>query len=322
MARYPNGQIPDSALHRFNAGRTVHWKNGRQIIEDWYWALTPGTYRKHLALVALAKRNTGRNLQLSSGFSCYRPLYGQVIARTLHGNGAATVGTSSHGGVWEGRDTLAMDYHNWASVYDGNRARWFADVRAVGLTPDMISPRRGYPDEPWHVIDFEPWRAVPAGGGATPFPLPEAEPEPIKKEDDMPGIKMHHQVFTNGNQAFVVETDTGFFIPDYNHRMALAKAYEINLDKLPWVNEYDWNAVVQAKTYNNSGYPQATSVALSDAQVKTIAAAAAAAVSSVTPGIDQEKIAAIAAEVEGRLLDNFAAIPDAVNDNAADRLKD
>lgn len=311
MARYPNGQIPDSVLHRFNSGRTVHWKDGRQIVEDWFWALTPGTYQKHLALVALAKRNTGRNLQLSAGFSCYRNLYGQAIARTLHGNGAARVGTSSHGGVWEGRDTLAMDYHNWSSVYGGSRARWYADVRAVGLTPGMIEPSRGYPDEPWHVIDFDPWRAVPAGGGATPFPFPKPEPEPARKDEDMPGIRFHHQFFTNGNQAYVCETDTGFSIPDSSHRAALVKAYDIDLSKLPLLNEYDWNAVQAMKNYNNSGYPQANQVTLSDAQVKTIATAAASAVAQTVPGVD---LSALAAEVEAKLLDNFAQIPEGVRD--------
>jgi hypothetical protein len=79
-----------------------------------------------------------------------------------------------------------------------------------------------------------------------------------EKETDMPGIRVHHQVFTNGNQAYVVETETGFFIPDSAHLAALVKAYSINLDKLPALNEYDWNAVQAAKTYNNSGYPDAS----------------------------------------------------------------
>lgn len=170
MPKYPNGQIPEHELYIFNRGRTVHKRpDGTTLIEDWYQGLTPGTYQKHVALVALARKNTSRTLQVSAGFSCYRPLYGQTIARILHGNGAARVGTSSHGGWWENRDTMAMDYHNWAYVYDGNRDRFYADCRAVGLAPGMISKDRGYPDEPWHVIDFDPWRAVTAGGGSRPF---------------------------------------------------------------------------------------------------------------------------------------------------------
>lgn len=185
MPRYPNGKIPMDVLHQFNSGRTVHTINGRQVIEDWVWALTPGTYQKHLALVALAKRNTGRTLTPSAGYSCYRPYAAQVFARSLYGNGAAWPGTSSHGGWWESRDTMAIDYHNWSSVYNGDRGKFYADVRAVGLTPGMISTGRGYPDEPWHVIDFDPWRAVPAGGGSTPFPLPEQGQEEPKVDEDI-----------------------------------------------------------------------------------------------------------------------------------------
>lgn len=178
MPRYANGQIPESELIIFNRGQTIHWVNGQKVVEDWYQGLTPGTYQKHLALV---KRSGGR-LQLSAGFSCYRPLYGQRIARLLYGNGAAVVGTSSHGGYWEGRDTMAMDYGNWSAVF-GTRQAFYDACRAVGLTPGMISTSRGYPDEPWHVIDFEPWRAVPAGGGAVPF-----ETEPVETEYDMRAI--------------------------------------------------------------------------------------------------------------------------------------
>jgi hypothetical protein len=41
----------------------------------------------------------------------------------------------------------------------------------------MIMRSRGYPDEPWHVIDLDPWAPAPASNGATPF---ETDPE-----DDM-----------------------------------------------------------------------------------------------------------------------------------------
>lgn len=175
---WKNGEIPLKELHVFNTGRTIHNVNGKKYVEDWVQATTPGTYQKHLALVALAKRNRGRTLQASPGFSFYRPLAAQDFARFLFGNGAARRGTSSHGGWWEGRETMAIDYHNWSEVYGGDRAAWYADVRAVGLTPGMISPARGYPDEPWHVIDLEPRRAVPAGGGATSFnPAPATLPE-------------------------------------------------------------------------------------------------------------------------------------------------
>lgn len=178
-ATYANGQVPSSALVVFNSGTTRHVIGGEVVIEQWQWMTTPGTYAKHLALVALAKRNTGKTLQPSAGFSFYRPLDAQDLARRLFGNGAAIRGTSSHGGYWERRDTMAIDYHNWSTVYGGDRAAWYRDVRAVGLEPGLISRERGYPDEPWHVIDFAPYRAVPAGIGATPF-----EP-PVNLEDEM-----------------------------------------------------------------------------------------------------------------------------------------
>jgi hypothetical protein len=108
-------------------------------------------------------------------------------------------------------------------------------------------------DEVWHGEYFK-WLDKNYGKPA----YTESKPLPVDEDNDMPGIRVHHQVFTNGNQAYVVETETGFFIPDSAHLAALVKAYSINLDKLPELNEYDWNAVQAAKTYNNSGYPDAS----------------------------------------------------------------
>jgi hypothetical protein len=133
-------------------------------------------------LVARAKARTGRTLEPGDGWSTYRPYAAQVIARRIHGIYAATPGTSSHGGFWEGRETLAIDYSNWSWVYGGDRAAFYDDCRAVGLTPGMIEPRRGYPEEPWHVIDMNPRSGAPASSNATPF-----------EEDDMyandPGLQ-------------------------------------------------------------------------------------------------------------------------------------
>lgn len=155
---YRNGFIPLDKM-------IVFYRGWSKVDGNYYHALSPSTYRKHLALVARAKQRTGRTLQISRGWSAYRPYDAQVHARRIHGVGAAWPGTSSHGGFWEGQQTLAMDYGNWAWVYErhGGKAQFFADCRAVGLTPDMISRRRGYPDEPWHVIDLDPWAPVPAG---------------------------------------------------------------------------------------------------------------------------------------------------------------
>lgn len=160
MPSYSNGYIPDSLLVTFNTG----WNS---TDGNWKHQLSAGTYRKHLNLVALAKRRTGRTLEITEGWGAYRPRHIQELARKIYGNGAAWPGTSSHGGFWEGKQTLAIDYGNWGWVYDWNREAFYADARAAGLAPGLIHPSRGndYPDEPWHVVDLEPWAAVSGGNG-------------------------------------------------------------------------------------------------------------------------------------------------------------
>ena len=158
MPEYSNGYIPESLLITFNVGY-----DGDGL---WKHQLSAATYAKHLALVGRARQRTGRLLRLGTGWTAYRPIGPQETYRDRYGNGAAVPGTSSHGGIWEGRQTLAMDYGNWSYVYDGDVSAFYADCRAVGLAPGLISAARGYPDEPWHVIDLNPWAAV-AGGSTT-----------------------------------------------------------------------------------------------------------------------------------------------------------
>ncbi len=167
--RYPNGYIPDNVLITFGSG----WSSGEG---NWTHRLSVSSYSKHKALVDLAKQNTGKTLVITPGNNAYRDYAAQVYARKMHGNGAAVPGTSSHGGWWEGQNTLAIDYHNWSYVYGGDRNAFYRDVRAVGLTPGLISVPRGYPDEPWHVVDLEPW-IVPSGGGSTPVTVEETDNE-------------------------------------------------------------------------------------------------------------------------------------------------
>lgn len=158
MPEYRNGYVPSDLLITFNVGVST----GEGL---WKHQLSPATYAKHIALVALARVNTGRTLTISAGWGAYRPYAAQVYARSVHGNGAAVPGTSSHGGFWERQQTLAIDYGNWSYVYGGSRDAFYRDVRAVGLEPGLISPQRGYPDEPWHVVDKSPWQAVGSGSG-------------------------------------------------------------------------------------------------------------------------------------------------------------
>ena len=165
---YRNGEVPDSWLIKFDSGYNAADGN-------WVHSLPPSTYQKHLALVALAKQNTGRDLRIGVGWCAYRPLAPQIMLKKRMGIMAATPGTSSHGGFWEGRQVMAVDYSNWSYVYGGDRAAWFRDVRAVGLEPDLISLRRGYPDEPWHVVDMDPWAEVSAPAVVAPVVSNEEE---------------------------------------------------------------------------------------------------------------------------------------------------
>lgn len=170
--RYPNGLVPQDVLITFDSG----WLPDEGT---WYHQLPPGTYAKHLTMVALAQRNRGRTLQISEGWGAYRPLHIQVFARERMGQWAAVPGTSSHGMFWEGVECAAIDYSNWGYVYDWDRGAFYADARAAGFEPGLISEGRGYPDEPWHVVDRRPWAAgMASGGGAVPF-------APIIEEDEM-----------------------------------------------------------------------------------------------------------------------------------------
>lgn len=170
MGTYRNGYVPRDRLVLLASGVNT-------TVGHWEHLLSPRAAALHHALVARAKARTGRTLAMGAGWSAYRPYGQQVTARQIYGNGAAVPGTSSHGGFWEGRDTLAMDYSNWSWVYGGDRAAFYADCRAVDLEPGLIEPRRGYPDEPWHVVCGDPWGPVPAGSGSTNFEEDEMTPE-------------------------------------------------------------------------------------------------------------------------------------------------
>lgn len=170
MASHKNGYLP---AHLF-----ITLASGTDSDGYWEHQLTPTTYRKFMMLRARALARTGRMLELSSGWSGYRPIEPQRAYWARYGYGAAYPGTSSHGGVWEGQDTLAMDIGNWAWVYanfNNPREEFYKDARAAGLEPGLIHPSRGnnYPDEPWHVIDLDPWAVVPE------------ETEPAAQGEDM-----------------------------------------------------------------------------------------------------------------------------------------
>jgi len=158
------------------------------------WLMTPGQYQKHLALMRICKERTGHVPDLTPGYSAYRPFNIQVIYKNDLGIGAAIAGTSSHGGKWAGPvtgwrvvPTMAMDYHNWYLVFKNDRNAWYQAVRDAGLVPGQITVSAFGADEPWHVIDLDPWRAVTAGDGSVPFPTPGEVPTstPAIMEEDM-----------------------------------------------------------------------------------------------------------------------------------------
>lgn len=225
MPSYSNGYIPDNLLITFREG----WTAGEG---NWKHQLSPATYAKHLNLVALAKHNTGRTLEITDGWGAYRPYASQVYARSLYGMGAAYPGTSSHGGFWEGKQTLAMDYGNWAWVFNGSREDFYWAVREVGLVPGLIHPSRGngYPDEPWHVVDLDPWGAVPAtAGGKTPEPKPLPEEE--DEEEDMAMKGAHYKV--NGNSVYMLFNEvSGFYVEhsgvEGGYNNSIAKNWDTN----------------------------------------------------------------------------------------------
>jgi hypothetical protein len=136
MPTYQNGYIPAELLIEFD-----HGYNSTDL--NWYHALSPATYYRHRLLLDIAFKRTGRWLQITRGWSAYRPYAAQVLARKIWGIGAAIPGNSSHGGTFNGRQSLAMDYGNWQSVYGGDtattRAQFGADCRAAGLSPFVIT---------------------------------------------------------------------------------------------------------------------------------------------------------------------------------------
>lgn len=145
MSRYPNGCIPESELVRFD-DHPDH-------------LLPPGTARKLAALIRLVRDRHGVTLYVTEGTNGYRDYSTQVRVRAEkcaigRCNDAAWPGTSPHGGEVDGEDVAAFDIDNWAVI---GRDAFFQACRDVGLEPGTVSW------EAWHVIDRDPWAAVPAG---------------------------------------------------------------------------------------------------------------------------------------------------------------
>lgn len=199
MARYRNGDIPDHLL-----------------IRRGNFLLTAGTWAKWDCLVADVLARFGVRLEITDGLGVLRGT-GAFRARLMQrqvkahfvsigqGRLAAAEGTSSHGGEFNGADALAIDVNNYARI---PLAEFYAAARRAGFEPGYFNGRNGRPYEPWHLIDWEPYRAVPkpparpAGGASEPA-------APTTKEIIM------------ATEVIVTEKDNnGKLIADRNRRVA------------------------------------------------------------------------------------------------------
>lgn len=166
MSRFSNGGIPASLLVEIGP---YHW-------------MTAATAKRWAGLVADILKNEGVRMQITPGKNAYRDYAGQVFARNgACANGrcddAAVAGTSSHGGEYRGRDSLAIDVANWGVL---GKDKWYAYCRKHGFEPGFFDW------EPWHIIDWAPWTmpAGPSGGSTTPATKPEVPEEEEEEEED------------------------------------------------------------------------------------------------------------------------------------------
>lgn len=151
MATYQNGRVP-----------------ARLLVKRGVIRLTAGTWAKWDELVADVKNRHGVTLTITqgsgvtSGSGGYRDYAMQQAVKQKYvdlgrPNQAATAGTSSHGGEYRGRDALAIDVNNYWAIPQGDL---FAAARRAGFTPGVFDGKQGRPLEPWHLIDYDPYRKV------------------------------------------------------------------------------------------------------------------------------------------------------------------
>lgn len=195
MPRYANGRIPAGVLFTVASGYDA---NGY-----WEFQFSAGTWAKWQAAKRYAETRFGRTLYIRPGWNVYRPYNIQDEARDracARGNclGAAWPGTSSHGGTWSSSrhtggklvDALAIDVDpnglTWAQVWEACRAAGFL---CGAITKDIAGI-----EEPWHIIDLDPWRAVPAGESSTPFEEDDMTPEQARQLNSI-----FNAIFHGGN---------------------------------------------------------------------------------------------------------------------------
>ena len=147
-------------------------------------------------------------------------------------------------------------------------------VKAGGLTASSVSPA-----------------TAPA-----PAPTPALVPLPLKG-DDMTTLTIHHQVNTNGNQAYIAEGAFGFQIVSRDWAVAILKSQNVDLASLKQINEFDFNAMSQAKARDVSK------------GVSAIAAAVALAIPASAPAAGSgPTVQQIAEATQTILADDFARV--------------
>ena len=207
MTRYQNGSIPLSALIQLDSG-------------DKHWT-TPHTARAWYQLRSNVQRKYGVTLHITPGWNAYRPYDEQVAGRKsacAQGNclAAADPGTSSHGGTWwdwrvgKTVDSMALDIGDWWQL---KQATFYAECRAVGLEPGLITKAVAGRTEEWHVIDLAPYDVVPASTDSHPLETPTS-PAPREEEDE--DMAMHGAVYkrkADGANVFLLFNEvSGFYV--------------------------------------------------------------------------------------------------------------
>lgn len=146
MARYANGRIPLHALIHLGG---EHY-------------LAPATNARWQWMIRTCQAERGVTLRITAGMNGYRDYAAQQWAyNNLPAGQAAYPGTSSHGGVYNGRDSMAIDVANWGQV---GQSYFYDLARRAGFEPGVFDW------EPWHIVDWSPW-VMPAGLNVTPIPV-------------------------------------------------------------------------------------------------------------------------------------------------------
>lgn len=158
MARYANGKIPSRELVKLG---TEHYA-------------TPATAQRLRNLIADVLASEGITLRVTGGPNIYRSIEWQRFYwDALPYPQAASPGTSSHGGEFHGRDSMAADIDNWREL---GKAKFYRYANKHGFATDVISW------EPWHIVDFNPWVMPANSGGSTPE---QSEEDDMNAPDSM-----------------------------------------------------------------------------------------------------------------------------------------